>query len=125
MEVSHDTHGRINCGPCSKAYYRNSACVLVIAIGLPGRLMVMASAADAQDARSATSMAALKDKTAKLGAPKIQGTEAVGSKSYPALYFGSTKMNNNSTIVDEVGKEGGTGMAATLFVKAGDEFIRD
>jgi Cache 3/Cache 2 fusion domain len=98
--------------------------VLVIAIGLPGRLMLMASAADAQDARSATSMAALKDKTAKLGAPKIQGTEAVGSKSYPALYFGSTKMNNNSTIVDEVGKEGGTGMAATLFVKAGDEFIR-
>jgi len=98
--------------------------VLVIAIGFPGRLTLMASAADAQDARSTTSMTALKDKTAKLGAPKIQGTEAVDSKSYPALYFGSIKMNNNSAIVDEVGKEGGTGMAATLFVKAGDEFIR-
>jgi hypothetical protein len=92
--------------------------VLVIAIGLPGRLMLMASAADAQDARSATSMAALKDKTAKLGAPKIQGTEAVGGKSAPALYFGSTKMNNNFTVVDEVGKED-PGMTATLFVKAG------
>ena len=92
--------------------------VLVIAIGLPGPLMLMASAADAQDARSATSMAALKDKTAKLGAPKIQGTEAVGGKSAPALYFGSTKMNNNFTVVDEVGKED-PGMTATLFVKAG------
>ena len=107
--------------------------VLVIAIGFPGSLMLMASPADAQDARSATSMAALKDKTAKLGAPKIQGQEEVGGKSAPALYFGSTKMNNNLTIVDEVAKEGGPGMAVTLFVKAGiqqsraaagEEFIR-
>ena len=28
-------------------------------------------------------------------------------------------MNNNFTIVDEVAKEGGPGMMATLFVKAG------
>ena len=47
--------------------------VLVIAIGFPGSLMLMASAADAQEARTAASMAALKDKTAKLGAPKISG----------------------------------------------------
>ena len=96
--------------------------VLVIAIGLPGSLMLMASAAnaqDARDARTAASMAALKDKTAKLGAPKIEGTEEVGGKSAPVLYFGSTKMNNNFTIVDEVAKEGGPGMAVTLFVKAG------
>ena len=107
--------------------------VLVIAIGLPGSLMLMARAANAQDARSATSMAALKDKTAKLGAPKIEGTEEVGGKSAPVLYFGSTKMNNNFTLVDEVAKEGGPGMAVTLFVKAGipqaraaggDEYIR-
>jgi len=92
--------------------------VLVIAIGFPG-LMLMASAANAQEARTAASMAALKDKTAKLGAPKIEGEERVGGKSAPALYFGSTKMNNNFTIVDEVAKEGGPGMMATLFVKAG------
>ena len=98
--------------------------VLVIAIGFPGSLVLMASAANAQDARNATSMAAFKDKTAKLGAPKIEGIEAVGNKSAPALYFGSTKMNNNFTLVDEVAKEGGPGMAATLFVKAGDEYIR-
>jgi len=98
--------------------------VLVIAIGFPGSLMLMASPATAQDARSATSMAALKDKTAKLGAPNIQGQEEVGGKSAPALYFGSTKMNNNLTIVDEVAKEGGPGMTATLFVKAGIQQAR-
>ena len=98
--------------------------VLVIAIGFPGSLMLMASAANAQDARTATSMAALKDKTAKLGAPKIQGQEEVGGKSAPVLYFGSTKMNSNFTVVDEVAKEGGPGMVATLFVKAGVEQAR-
>ncbi len=98
---------------------RKALVVVVIAIGFPGSLMLMASAANAQDVRNATSMAAFKDKTAKLGAPKIQGQEEVGGKIAPALYFGSTKMNNNLTIVDEVAKEGGPGMVATLFVKAG------
>ena len=45
--------------------------VLVIAIGFPGSLVLMASAANAQETRNANSMAALKDKTVKLGAPKI------------------------------------------------------
>ena len=107
--------------------------VLVIAIGLPGSLMLMASAANAQEPRTATLMTTLKEKTAKLGAPKIEGTEAVGNKLVPVLYFGSTKMNDNFTLVDEVAKEGGPGMAVTLFVKAGipqaraaggDEYIR-
>jgi Cache 3/Cache 2 fusion domain len=93
--------------------------VFVIAIGFPGSFMLLASAANAQEARTAASMAALKDKTAKLGAPKIQGIEEVGGKSAPALYFGSTKMNNNFTVVDEVAKEGGPGMMATLFAKVG------
>ena len=107
--------------------------VLVIAIGFPGSFMLLASAANAQEARTAASMAALKDKTAKLGAPNIQGIEEIGGKSAPVLYFGSTKINNNFTVVDEVAKEGGPGMAVTLFVKAGipqaraaggDEYIR-
>ena len=33
-------------------------------------------------------------------------------------------MNNNFTVVDEVAKEGGQGMVATLLVKGGDEYIR-
>ena len=98
--------------------------VLVIAIGFPGSLMLMASAANAQEARTANSMAALKDKTVKLGAPKIQGQDEVGGRSVPVLYFGSTKMNSNFTVVDEVSKEGGPGMVATLFVKAGVQQAR-
>jgi len=98
--------------------------VLVIAIGFPVILMLVASAATAQEARTAASMAALKDKTARLGAPKIEGIEEVGGRSAPALYFGSTKMNNNFTIVDEVATEGGPGMVATLFVEAGVQQAR-
>jgi len=95
--------------------------VLVIAIGLPGSLMLMASAANAQEPRTATSMTVLKEKTAKLGAPKIEGTEVVGNKLVPVLYFGSTKMNDNFTLVDEVAEEGGPGMMVTLFVTAGHQ----
>ena len=68
------------------------------------------------------SMAALKAKTAKLGVPKIEGKDPVARKDAPALYFGTTKMNNFSDVVDEVAKEhGGT---VTLLVKAGDEYVR-
>jgi hypothetical protein len=57
-----------------------------------------------------------------LGTPRIEGTEAVAGKDVPSLYFGTTKMNNNFDVVDEVVKEHhGT---ATLFVKAGDEYVR-
>jgi hypothetical protein len=66
----------------------------------------------------------LKDQTAKLGAPKIDGIDAVGGRDAPALYFGSTKMNNNFIVVDDVAQEGGQGMTATLFVKSGDDYIR-
>jgi Cache 3/Cache 2 fusion domain len=77
---------------------------------------------DAQLDKVKQSMTALKAKTAKFGVPKIKGNEAVAGKDVPALYFGRTKMNNFFEVVDEVVKEhGGT---ATLFVKAGDEFVR-
>ena len=70
----------------------------------------------------ANAMALLKAKTATLGAPKLEGNDPVGGKDVPGLHFGTTKMNNNFTLVDEVKTEaGGT---ATLFVKAGDEFVR-
>ena len=67
-------------------------------------------------------MASLKAKTSNLGTPSIKGKEMVAGESVPALYFGTTKMNNNFAVVDEVRKEmGGT---ATLFVKSGEEFVR-
>jgi hypothetical protein len=84
--------------------------------------MLMPSVGDAQADKVKASMAALQAKTAKLGKPKIEGTDPVAGKATPALYFGTTKMNNVFDVVDEVVKEnGGT---ATLFVKAGDDYVR-
>ena len=60
-------------------------------------------------------MESLKSKANKLGTPKINGTDTVAGKQVPAIYFGSTKMDNNFDLVDEVVKEAqGT---ATIFVK--------
>jgi hypothetical protein len=101
-----------------------AVCIIVLAACIAATPMVMPTAAYAQDERVAKSMAALKDRTAKLGAPKIAGSDLVGGRDAAALYFGSTLMNNNSSIVDAVAEEGGRGMAATLFVKSGDDYIR-
>ena len=51
--------------------------------------------AQADDPRVTKSMETLRAMTAKLGAPKLEGREAVGGKDAPALYFGTTKINNN------------------------------
>lgn len=81
-----------------------------------------AAAADQQGTRVKDAMAALKAKTAELGPPSLKGEDSVAGKAVPALYFGTTKMNNNFTVVDAVKREkGGT---ATLFVKSGDDFVR-
>ncbi|MBI3705606.1 MAG: Cache 3/Cache 2 fusion domain-containing protein [Rhizobiales bacterium] len=74
------------------------------------------------DPKVAKSMADLKAATAKLGAPKLEGKEAVSGKDASALYFGTSKINNNFDVVDAVVKaNGGT---ATLFAKTGDEYVR-
>jgi Cache 3/Cache 2 fusion domain len=58
----------------------------------------------------------------KMGPPKAEGIDTVAGKQVPAIYFGSTKMNNHFDLVDEVVKQaGGT---ATIFVKSGDEYVR-
>jgi len=85
--------------------------------------LVMPSIGSAQaDPKVTKAMGILKAETAKLGAPKAEGTDKTGDKTTPGLYFGSTKVNNNFTVVDKVKAEaGGT---ATLFVKSGDEYVR-
>jgi hypothetical protein len=84
------------------------------------QLPVRVFAGPAEDVQAA--MQLLKSKAATLGAPSINGEEAVAGKNLPALHFGATKMNNNFALVDEVQKEvGGT---ATIFVKSGAEFVR-
>jgi hypothetical protein len=83
---------------------------------------LLPSVGNAQLDNVKTSMLALKAKTAELGVPKIEGKGPIAGRDAPALYFGTTKMNNFFGVVDEVVKEnGGT---ATLFVKAGDEYVR-
>jgi hypothetical protein len=78
--------------------------------------------ANAELDRIHTLMDALKAKTAELGRPQIEGSDKVGTKDVPALFFGTTKVNNNSEIVDAVVRNnGGT---ATLFVKSGAEYVR-
>jgi hypothetical protein len=76
----------------------------------------------AQDAKVKSAMDLLHSMTHELGAPKIEGTDTVAGKQVPAIYFGSTKMNNNFDLVDAVVTQaGGT---ATIFVKNGDEYVR-
>lgn len=67
-------------------------------------------------------MTLLKAEAAKLGAPNIKGEDPVVGKTVPALFFGTTKMNNNSALVEAV--QNATGARATFFVKSGTEFIR-
>jgi len=58
-------------------------------------------------------MTAMKEDAAKLGAPKIDGS---------SLFFGTTKINDNFTLVDSLKAK--FGCTATFFVKKGDAFVR-
>ena len=88
-----------------------------------GTCMLVPSVGNAQTSpKVQEAMAALQAATSKLGAPALNGEEAVGGKDASALYFGTTKVNNNFEVVDAVTKKyGGT---ATLFAKTGDQFVR-
>jgi hypothetical protein len=101
----------------------------MIPIGQPGKKlaesrtgMLPANVGQAQEANVKTAMELLESMANRLGPPRIEGTDAVAGKEVPAIYFGSTKMNNNFDLVDEVVKQAqGT---ATIFVKSGDEYVR-
>lgn len=83
--------------------HRKSFMAGILAAGcLAFTVALMPGAGNAQMDKVQTSMAALKAKTAKLGEPKIVGGDPVAGKDVPALYFGSTKMNNSFDVVDEV-----------------------
>jgi Cache 3/Cache 2 fusion domain len=67
-------------------------------------------------------IADLDARLAKIGAPKLEGTDKAGDKTVPAIYFGERKINNNYDVVDAVRKAHDA--TATVFVKDGDEFVR-
>ncbi len=83
-------------------------------------VLVVGAMAHAGDTKKSLEM--LKSKLNKYGAPKVEGTEKVGDRSAPGLYFGTKKINNNFDSVDDVKKSmQGT---ATVFVKDGSDFVR-
>jgi hypothetical protein len=95
---------------------------ILTVVYLIGAAMFLPNVGQAQDAKVKTAMELLESMANKLGPPRIEGTDAVAGKEVPAIYFGSTKMNNSFDLVDEVVKQaGGT---ATIFVKSGDEYVR-
>jgi Cache 3/Cache 2 fusion domain len=103
-------------------YVRQAFVGIVVTGCLVAAAALLPTVGQAQDAKVKTAMALLKSMAAKLGPPKIEGTDTVAGKQLPAIYFGSTKINNNFDLVDEVVKQvGGT---ATIFVKSGDEYVR-
>lgn len=83
-------------------------------------LIASASSAQAYDPKA--TIADLDARLAKIGAPKLNGTEKAGEKEVPGLYFGERKINNNYDVVDAVRKAHNA--TATVFVKSGDEFVR-
>jgi hypothetical protein len=89
--------------------YRNN--FIAYLLTLTCFIILIPSLGTAQTDKVKTSMAALKAETAKLGAPKVQGSD---------LYFGTTKASTD--VVDAVVKK--QGGAATLFVKSGDQYVR-
>ncbi len=91
----------------------------------PRALATLAFVAVSMSAHAADPKATIADldaRLAKIGAPKLEGTDAVAGKTVPALYFGDRKINNNYDVVDAVRKAHNA--TATVFVKDGDEFVR-
>jgi hypothetical protein len=84
-------------------------------------LVLSAGASHAADDPKAT-IAALNERLGKIGAPKIEGSDKLGDKTAPAIFFGARKINNNYDVVDEVKKT--SGATATVFVRDGDDFVR-
>jgi hypothetical protein len=101
-----------------------AAAFLLLSAALATSVITPRTANAYTEPRITRSMANLKGMADKLGAARVEGTEAVGGKSAPVLYLGSTKINHNFDLVDAVSKEGGKGMTATVFVRSDDQFIR-
>jgi hypothetical protein len=101
---------------------KQTVAAILMSVSFVAAGLLMSSVGHAQDAKVKTAMELLRSMADKLGPPKTEGTAIVAGKEVPAIYFGSTKMNNNFDLVDEVVKKaGGT---ATIFVKSGDDYFR-
>src|SRR5262245_65367527 len=78
---------------------------IATAIAVAMMALLMPSQGQAQtDPRVQKSMELLKSMTAKLGAPRVEGTEQVGGKDAPALYFERRKIKTNFEIINELSR---------------------
>ncbi len=84
--------------------------------------LLLGALAVAHAADPKATIADLDARLAKIGAPKVDGTDKAGDKMVPALFFGERKINNNYDVVDTIRKAHDA--TATVFVKEGDEFVR-
>ena len=96
--------------------------IAVLALACVAALALLPQSGLAQDTRVTSAMQLLESMATQLGPAKIEGTDTVAGKEVPAIYFGSTRMNNNFELVDEVAKK--TRGTATIFVKQGEEYVR-
>lgn len=85
----------------------------LMVLGLVTGFAMTANAETEFSAKIKEAMVSMKEKAAKLGEPKVDGS---------ALFFGTTKMNGNYELVDALKAE--FGCTATFFVKKEDGFIR-
>ncbi|MBK6851814.1 MAG: Cache 3/Cache 2 fusion domain-containing protein [Burkholderiales bacterium] len=93
-----------------------SIVVLTAAIAVLG----VFSSAHAYDPKA--TITDLDARLARIGAPRLEGSDTVAGKPVPAIYWGDRKINNNYDVVDAVRKAHGA--TATVFVKDGAEFVR-
>lgn len=87
-----------------------------------GAVMIAGFVATSHAYDSKATIADLDARLAKIGPPRVDGTDKIGDKTVPALFFGERKINNNYDVVDGVRKAHNA--TATVFVREGDEFVR-
>ena len=89
---------------------------------LSAAILALAATGAAHASDPKATIADLDTRLARIGVARLEGTDTVGGKTVPALYFGDRKINNNYDVVDAVRKAHSA--TATVFVKDGDEFVR-
>lgn len=89
---------------------------------LSAAILALAATGAAHASDPKATIADLDARLARIGVARLEGTDTVGGKTVPALYFGDRKINNNYDVVDAVRKAHSA--TATVFVKDGDEFVR-
>ena len=85
-------------------------------------LLLGVSTAPAFAADPKATIADLDARLAKIGAPRVDGSDSLGDKTVPVLFYGDRKVNSNYEVVDAIRRTHSA--TATIFVKQGDEFVR-